>query len=83
MQTILQFLERAGGWHPGLWLKIDNAHVHIWGICALLVILRFRRVRRLVNTDVTHLRVVYRGAAEDRGVEDRFQILSQLNEVLS
>ena len=25
MQTILQILERAGGWHPGLWLKIDNA----------------------------------------------------------
>ena len=25
MQTILQIVERAGGWHPGLWLKIDNA----------------------------------------------------------
>ena len=25
MQAILQILERAGGWHPGLWLKIDNA----------------------------------------------------------
>ncbi len=25
MQTILDMLKKAGGWHPGLWLKIDNA----------------------------------------------------------
>jgi hypothetical protein len=25
MQTILQILKKAGGWHPGLYLKIDNA----------------------------------------------------------
>jgi len=25
MQTILQILKMAGGWHPGLYLKIDNA----------------------------------------------------------
>ena len=25
MQTILDMLKRAGGWHPGLYLKIDNA----------------------------------------------------------
>ena len=25
MQTILQILQMAGGWHPGLYLKIDNA----------------------------------------------------------
>jgi hypothetical protein len=25
MQTILDILKRAGGWHPGLSLKIDNA----------------------------------------------------------
>jgi hypothetical protein len=25
MQTILAILKRAGGWHPGLYLKIDNA----------------------------------------------------------
>ena len=25
MQTILQILKEAGGWHPGLLLKIDNA----------------------------------------------------------
>jgi hypothetical protein len=25
MQTILQILTMAGGWHPGLYLKIDNA----------------------------------------------------------
>ena len=24
MQTILAILKRAGGWHPGLYLKIDN-----------------------------------------------------------
>jgi len=24
MQTILAILKRAGGWHPGLHLKIDN-----------------------------------------------------------
>jgi hypothetical protein len=24
MQTILQILKMAGGWHPGLYLKIDN-----------------------------------------------------------
>jgi len=24
MQTILQILKRAGGWHPGLHLKIDH-----------------------------------------------------------
>ena len=24
MQTILQILEKAGGWRPGLYLKIDN-----------------------------------------------------------
>ena len=24
MQTILQILNKAGGWHPGLYLKIDN-----------------------------------------------------------
>jgi hypothetical protein len=24
MQTILQILKKAGGWHPGLYLKIDN-----------------------------------------------------------
>jgi len=25
MQTILDILKQAGGWHPGLYLKIDNA----------------------------------------------------------
>ena len=25
MQTILQILNKAGGWCPGLYLKIDNA----------------------------------------------------------
>jgi len=25
MRTILQILKMAGGWHPGLYLKIDNA----------------------------------------------------------
>ena len=25
MQTILDILNKAGGWHPGLYLKIDNA----------------------------------------------------------
>ena len=25
MQTILEILKKAGGWHPGLYLKIDNA----------------------------------------------------------
>jgi hypothetical protein len=25
MQTILQILKKAGGWHPGLYLRIDNA----------------------------------------------------------
>ena len=25
MQTILAILKRVGGWHPGLYLKIDNA----------------------------------------------------------
>ena len=25
MQTILDILKKAGGWHPGLYLKIDNA----------------------------------------------------------
>ncbi len=25
MQTILDILSKAGGWHPGLYLKIDNA----------------------------------------------------------
>ena len=25
MQTILDILKEAGGWHPGLYLKIDNA----------------------------------------------------------
>ena len=25
MQTILDILKMAGGWHPGLYLKIDNA----------------------------------------------------------
>ena len=25
MQTILDILRKAGGWHPGLYLKIDNA----------------------------------------------------------
>jgi hypothetical protein len=25
MQTILQILKMAGGWHPGLYFKIDNA----------------------------------------------------------
>lgn len=25
MQTILQIMQKAGGWHPGLYLKIDNA----------------------------------------------------------
>ena len=25
MRTILKILKRAGGWHPGLYLKIDNA----------------------------------------------------------
>ncbi len=24
MQTILQIIQKAGGWHPGLYLKIDN-----------------------------------------------------------
>ena len=24
MKTILEILKRAGGWHPGLYLKIDN-----------------------------------------------------------
>ena len=24
MQTVLDILKRAGGWHPGLSLKIDN-----------------------------------------------------------
>lgn len=24
MQTVLDILQRAGGWHPGLYLKIDN-----------------------------------------------------------
>jgi hypothetical protein len=24
MQTILDILRKAGGWHPGLYLKIDN-----------------------------------------------------------
>jgi hypothetical protein len=24
MQTILNLLKKAGGWHPGLYLKIDN-----------------------------------------------------------
>ena len=24
MQTVLQILKMAGGWHPGLYLKIDN-----------------------------------------------------------
>ena len=24
MQTILDILKKAGGWHPGLYLKIDN-----------------------------------------------------------
>lgn len=24
MQTILEILKKAGGWHPGLYLKIDN-----------------------------------------------------------
>ena len=31
MQTILQILKMAGGWHPGLYLKIDNAAVY--GAC--------------------------------------------------
>jgi DNA-binding transcriptional LysR family regulator len=25
MQTIVQIIQKAGGWHPGLYLKIDNA----------------------------------------------------------
>ncbi len=25
MQTILEILRKSGGWHPGLYLKIDNA----------------------------------------------------------
>ncbi len=25
MQTILEILKKAGGWHPGLYLKIDNS----------------------------------------------------------
>ena len=25
MQTVLDILTKAGGWHPGLYLKIDNA----------------------------------------------------------
>ena len=25
MQTILAILKKAGGWHPGMYLKIDNA----------------------------------------------------------
>jgi hypothetical protein len=25
MQTILEILSKAGGWHPGLYLTIDNA----------------------------------------------------------
>ncbi len=25
MQTILDIIKKAGGWHPGLWLKIDKA----------------------------------------------------------
>ena len=25
MQTVLDMLTKAGGWHPGLYLKIDNA----------------------------------------------------------
>jgi hypothetical protein len=25
MQTILRIIERAGGWNPGLFLKIENA----------------------------------------------------------
>lgn len=25
MQTILDILKKAGGWHPGLYLKIDNS----------------------------------------------------------
>ena len=25
MQTILAIIKKAGGWHPGLYLKIDNA----------------------------------------------------------
>ncbi len=25
MQTVLELIKRAGGWHPGLYLKIDNA----------------------------------------------------------
>ena len=24
MQTVLELIKRAGGWHPGLYLKIDN-----------------------------------------------------------
>jgi hypothetical protein len=24
MQTVLELIRRAGGWHPGLYLKIDN-----------------------------------------------------------
>jgi hypothetical protein len=25
MNTVLELIKRAGGWHPGLYLKIDNA----------------------------------------------------------
>lgn len=25
MKTLLEILRKAGGWHPGLWIKIDNA----------------------------------------------------------
>ena len=25
METLLRILNAAGGWHPGLWLQIDNA----------------------------------------------------------
>jgi hypothetical protein len=25
MKTVLELIKRAGGWHPGLYLKIDNA----------------------------------------------------------
>ena len=31
MTTIFAILKMAGGWHPGLYLKIDNAPVH--GAC--------------------------------------------------
>ncbi len=30
MRTILDILKKAGGWHPGLYLKIDNRRTWPW-----------------------------------------------------